>query len=193
MTSAIPAPAGLTLAQLREDSSRDHAQARQFCLDTIKEFYGFEYRRDWHVDLDSLLLPATANHYSRHHRGAFWILRNQAGEIAATAAIRHLGWKPNIVTMFPERYPRGEDIASIWRVYVRKDLRRHGLGRWLTALCEQEATRLGYRAMYLHCTTDALATVAFWQSVGYRIIEADAETTHLDKRLGAPAETAARV
>jgi hypothetical protein len=47
--------------------------------------------------------------------------------------------------------------------------------------------------MYLHCTTDALATVAFWQSVGYRIIEADAETTHLDKRLGAPAETAAHV
>jgi ribosomal protein S18 acetylase RimI-like enzyme len=193
MTTAIgiSAPAGFRLAQLPDDPSRDHADARQFCLETIKEHYGFDYRREWHVDLDSLLLPPIENHYSRHHRAAFWILRNQAGEIAATAAIRHLGWKPNIVAMFPERYPRGEDIASIWRVYVRKDLRRHGLGRWLTALCEQEATRLEYRAMYLHATSDARATIAFWQSVGYRIIEADAETTHFDKPLGALAETAA--
>jgi ribosomal protein S18 acetylase RimI-like enzyme len=195
MTTAIgiSPPAGLRLAQLPDTPSRDHAEARQFCLDTIKEFYRFDYRREWHADLDSLLLPAIENHYSRHHRAAFWILRNQAGEIAATAAIRHLGWKPNIVAMFPERYPCGEDIASIWRVYVRKDLRRHGLGRWLTALCEHEATQLGYRAMYLHATSDALATVAFWQSVGYRIIDADAETTHFDKRLGATAETAAQV
>src|SRR5262249_8891815 len=148
------------------------------------------YRRVWHEDLDSLLQPAIANHYSRHHRGAFWVLQNQAGEIAATAAIRHLGWKPNIVTMFPERYPRREDIASIWRVYVRKDLRRHGLGRWLTALCEAEATLLGYRTMYLHATSGALATVNFWQSVGYQIIEADPETTHFDKPLGVPAEAA---
>jgi GNAT superfamily N-acetyltransferase len=192
MTAAIPVstPAGLRLAQLPEALSPDHAEARQFCLDTIKEFYGFDYRPDWHEDLDSLLLPATGNQYSRHHRGAFWILRNQAGEIAATAAVRHLGWKPNIVTMFRERYPRGEDIASIWRVYVREDLRRRGLGRWLTALCEKEATRLGYRAMYLHATSDALATVAFWQSVGYGIIEADQTTTHFEKRLGAIAEAA---
>lgn len=185
---AISAPGGLSLGQLAEDPSRDHAEARQFCLDTIKEHYGFDYRPDWHEDLDSLLLPPSTNHYSREHRGAFWILRNQGGEIVATAAIRHLGWKPNIVTIFPERYARGEDVASIWRVYVRKNLRGHGLGRWLTALCEQEATRLEYRTMYLHATSDALATIAYWKAVGYRIIEADGTTTHFDKRLGAIAE-----
>lgn len=94
----------------------------------------------------------------------------------------------DILAMFPDRYALGEDVASIWRVYVRKDLRGNGLGRWLTALCEREATRLRYRTMYLHATSDAHATVSFWPAVGNRIIDANAETTHFDKRLGATAE-----
>lgn len=176
-------PDGLTLARLPEEPSREHAQARQFCLDTIKEFYGFDYRRDWHGDLDSLLLPAVDNHYSRHHSGGFWTLGDATGEVVATAGIRHLAWKPNIVTMFPGRYRRGEEVASLWRVYVRKDLRGRGLGRWLAALCETEAAGLGYRVMYLHATSDALATLAFWQAVGYREIGTCETSTHFDKEI----------
>ena len=160
-----------------------HAEARQFCLETIKEFYGFEHRPDWHADLDALLLPAAQNHYSRRHRGAFWTLRDESGELVATAGIRHLGWKPNILAMFPDRYPRGEDIASLWRLYVRKDQRRHGLGRRMTALSEAEAVRFGYRTMYLHASSDALATIAFWRSMGYRWIATHEMSAHFDKPL----------
>lgn len=185
MTPTGPIPEGVSLAQLPEEPSDDHAQARQFCLDTIKEFYGFDYRRDWHIDLDSLLLPPADNHYSRHHAGAFWTLRDRSDEIVGTIGIRHLAWKPNIVAMFPGRYARGEEIASLWRLYVRRDHRGRGLGRWLTALCEGEAKRLGYATMYLHASSDALATLAFWKAVGYAFV-GDCETsTHFDKSIGA--------
>jgi GNAT superfamily N-acetyltransferase len=169
---------------LPEEPARDYAEARQFCLDTIMEFYGFGYRHDWHADLDSLLLPWVENHYSRHHAGAFWTLRDTVGDVVATAGIRHLAWKPNIVAMFPQRYARGEEIASLWRVYVRKDRRGHGLGRWLTELCEKEAVRLGYGTLYLHASSDAPATLGFWQAVGYRFVGTCETSTHFDKQIG---------
>ena len=177
-------PAGLVIERLPEQPCDAHTQARRFCLETIKEFYGFDYRRDWHLDLDSLLLPAAESHYSRHHGGAFWNLRNLSGDIVGTAGIRHLAWKPNIIAMFPDRYGRGEEVASLWRVYVREDQRGQGLGRWLTTLCEMEAERLGYATMYLHATSDAVATLAFWRAVGYDLMGVCETSTHFDKRIG---------
>jgi GNAT superfamily N-acetyltransferase len=174
-------PAGLRLVRLGDDPSAGHAEARAFCLDTIREFYGFDYRVDWHADLDSLLLPAERNHYSRRNGGAFWVLYGEDGGLVATAGVRHLAWKPNIVRMFSDRYPDGGAIASLWRVYVRKDRRGQGIGRWLTALSESEAAGLGYRTMYLHASADTPATLAFWQAMGYGPIGADDETAHFDK------------
>ena len=111
-------------------------------------------------------------------------MRDGAGGIVGTAGIRHLAWKPGIPAMFPDRYLRGEEIASLWRVYVRRDRRGHGLGRWLTTLCETEAARLGYRLMYLHASSDALATIAFWQAMGYRFVGTCETSTHFDKPIG---------
>jgi GNAT superfamily N-acetyltransferase len=178
------------MTRLPETPGPAHAEARQFCLDTIKEFYGFGYRPDWHADLDALLRPAAESHYSRQNRGAFWTLRDADGSLVATAGIRHLGWKPNIVALFPGRYERGEEIASLWRLYVRKDRRRHGLGRWFAAVCEREAERLGYGTMYLHANADAQATIAFWESIGYRKLGTWDESTHFDKPIGAAARAA---
>jgi GNAT superfamily N-acetyltransferase len=176
-------PHGLHLSRLEDTPGAAHDAARRFCLETIKEFYGFDHRTDWHLDLDSLLLTAVENHYASVHRGAFWTLRDASGTLLATAGIRHLGWKPGILEMFPGRYERGEDIASLWRVYVRKDQRGRGLGRWLTALAEDAAARLGYETMYLHATSDAAATLAFWRATGYRLIGTCDSSTHFDKRL----------
>ncbi len=184
MINTIKAPIGFQLEQLAEQPGPEHAEARQFCLDTIKEFYGFDYRVDWHLDLDSLLLPADESHYSRRHGGGFWALRDLSGAMVATAGIRHLAWKPTIIAMFPERYVRGEEIASLWRVYVRNDIRGHGLGRWLTELCEVQARGLGYATMYLHASSDALATLSFWRAVGYHFVGVCDTSTHFDKQIG---------
>lgn len=60
--STIPQPARFTLLRLVDQPLPLHRLARQSCLDTIREFYGFDDRPDWHVDLDSLLVEAGANH-----------------------------------------------------------------------------------------------------------------------------------
>jgi GNAT superfamily N-acetyltransferase len=176
---------GLVLEQLSETPASAHAAARRFCLEVIKEFYGFDYRRDWHEDLDSLCLQPDRNHYSRQSRGGFWTLSLADGTLLATAGIRGLHWKPNLVRAFRDRYPRPESVASLWRVYVRKDRRRHGLGQWLNRLSEDRARELGYETMYLHATASADATVAFWKASGYEFFAGDAETAHFDKPLAA--------
>lgn len=168
---------------LLADSGGKGGQARQFCLDVIKEFYGFDYRPDWHGDLDSLLLPPTGNHFSDLHRGAFWTVENGQGEIVATTGIRHLGWKPNCAALFFDLYGDGTGIASLWRQYVRKDMRGRGLGKKLAALCENEGLSRGYQRMYLHASSHASATVGFWKSRDYVAIADDGETIHFDKPL----------
>lgn len=119
----IEAPPALTLALLPDSPGEAHVAARAFCLDAIKEFYDFDYRPDWHADLDSLLLPAPQNHYSASNRGAFC---DADGSLVATAGIRRLGWKPQLVTAFAERCPEPEAVSSLWRVYVRADQRGCG-------------------------------------------------------------------
>jgi GNAT superfamily N-acetyltransferase len=182
---ALTAPAGLTLDKLADTPGPAHEEARTFCLDTIMEFYGVGYRADWHADLDSLLLPAGQNHYSALNRGGFWLLREAGGRVVGSAGVRHLAWKPNIAEMFPGRYEQATAIASLWRVYVRSNMRGCGVGRWLVGLSEDEAARAGYRTMYLHATSDAAATVAFWRSVGYAEVGTCATSTHFEKPLAA--------
>lgn len=179
----VTVPDGLQLSLLAEQPGEEHPLARQFCLDVIKEFYGFDYRPDWHEDLDSLLRPAAQNHYSAANRGAFWVLKNDSGDLVATAAIRHIAWKPGVVAAFAERYPDPLKIASLWRVYVRRDQRGRGLGTWLNDLSEHEAARLGFTTMYLHASSDAPATLAFWTARGYQRIGEFGESIHFDKPL----------
>lgn len=174
---------GLSLDRLSDEPGPRHAAARAFCLDVIKEFYGFDYRRDWHLDLDSLTQPAIDDHYSARNRGAFWTLAEPNGRLVATAGVRALHWKPTLVAAFSVRYPAPDRVASLWRVYVRKDQRGLGLGRWLNGIAEGEAIRLGYTFMYLHASSDATATTSFWRSCGYAAFEEEDLTTHFDKEL----------
>ena len=176
-------PTDLSLLLLTDVSGPVHVAARQFCLDVIKEFYGFDYRPDWHADLDSLLCQPHVNHYSMANRGAFWVLLDNEGLIQATAGIRHLGWKPAIAAAFADRYGSGRDVASLWRVYVKRELRRQGLGRWLNAYSEREASARGFAHMYLHASADAKATLGFWKASGYQAIGEFGDSVHFDKPL----------
>ena len=176
-------PHGLTVARLGDVPGPEHTAARTFCLAVIKEFYGFDYRPDWHGDLDSLEKPAAASHFSTPNRGAFWTLRGPDGRLAATTAVKRLAWHPNVLEALPGRYPRPETVATLMRAYVRKDLRGAGIGRFLNVLCETEARRLGYATLYLHANSDTPATIAFWTARGYAPIGSFGVSTHFDKPL----------
>ena len=177
------APSGLTLRRLPDIPGPEHAQARAFCLGVIKEFYGFDYRADWHGDLDSLLEPAHANQFSALNRGAFWTLHAPGGAIAAATAIKRLGWQPKIAAAFAERYRDPEKTATLVRAYVSKERRGRGIGRWMNALCEREARSFGYTDLYLHANTGTPATIGFWKASGFAEIGDFGFSTHFDKSL----------
>lgn len=175
-------PEGFVLYRLPDRQGVLHAQARRFCLDVIKEFYGFDYREDWHGDLDSLLLHAERNHYSQTNRGAFWIVSDaESGAIVATAAIKAMFWKPALAAQLGGRYPDIDSVGSVWRVYVHRSRRGSGLGKALNAVMDRQARRTGYSRLYLHAEEDAAATIGFWKSAGYRPFEIFASSVHMDK------------
>ena len=94
-----------------------------------------------------------------------------------------IGWKPAIAAAFADRYGDGRDVSSLWRVYVLKEQRGQGLGSWLNALSEREAARRGFAIMYLHATSNALATLGFWRASGYKFIGEFGDSIHFDKPL----------
>lgn len=173
----------LVLDRLPDGPDTRHAEARAFCLAVIKEFYGTDYRPDWHADLDSLTAEPARSWYSSLSRGAFWTVRDESGAIVATAGLYHLGWKPNIAADLAARYPRPDEVPQLVRVYVRKDQRGRQIGRWLNEIAEAEASRLGYDRLYLHASADAPATIGFWRGRGYGEIAAREAYIHFDKAL----------
>ncbi len=174
---------GMTLSPLPEMSGSQRAAARRFCLDVIREFYGTDYRPDWHADLDSLTRDDPQCWFSSQNRGAFWVVRDTAGDIIATAGVYILRWKPNLVAALADRYPNPETIPQLVRVYVRKDQRGRGIGRWLHDLSEAEAVRLGFATLYLHASASTPATLRFWGRQGFvEFANADG-TAHFDKAL----------
>jgi GNAT superfamily N-acetyltransferase len=181
--SMVDAPHGLTLALLPDDSGEQHKAARQFCLDVIKEFYGSDYRVDWHADLDSLTLGPEQSWFSARNRGAFWTLSAPDGSLVAAAGLYCLTWKPKLAAALATRYPDPEQVTQLVRVYIRKDQRGRQIGRWLNMLAEAEARRLGFATLYLHASADTAATIGFWRGRGYAEIATIEATTHFDKSL----------
>jgi GNAT superfamily N-acetyltransferase len=176
-------PHDLACSPLSAMTQGERERARRFCLETIGQVYGTDYRPDWHADLDSLPRVPQACWFSPENRGAFWTLSEPAGEMVATAGLYRLGWKPKLVAAFADRYAAPGDIVQLVRVYVRRDRRGQGIGRWLTGLAEAEARRQGFDTLYLHADTNTKATIAFWRAQGFAEFANDEGTTHFDKRL----------
>jgi GNAT superfamily N-acetyltransferase len=163
----------------------DGAAVRLFCLTTIREAFGYDYRPDWHADLDELVDPVHGYHPAR--RGAFLVAR-WGGEIVACGGLRSLITSRLLVARFVPRYGDARSVGSIWRVYVRPELRSRGLGSRLALGLELEASRHGYDRLYLHTSARTPRSVAFWQRQGYEPFSHDAgsfdSTIHLDKHVG---------
>ena len=79
-----------------------------------------------------------------------------------------------------------ENTASIWRLIVDKNYRRHGLARNLVRLIENFARSKSYDKIYLHTHRYLDAALPFWKSLDYKVtIEEDDydETVHMLKNL----------
>lgn len=171
------------IATLGQGPSAAHDEARRFCLAVIREFYGFDYRADWHADLDALAAGGDASPYAPHRGGIFALLRDPAGDLIGTAGLHRLGWKPALTARLAHRYPEPDAVGMVARVYVRRDRRGGGEGSQLLAAIESAAPALGYATLYLHASSDAAATMAFWRRRGYRDFGTLDFSTHFDKSI----------
>lgn len=157
-------------------------QVRAFCLKIIKEVYGYDYRADWHADLDNLLIKD--NEYSQKQNGAFFVALDNK-KIVGTIGIKSLVSKPALLQKFPH-YGDGKKVGSMWRAYVDKDYRGKGIGRKLVELAEKFAKKTGYPKIYLHTSMSNPDALAFWQKQGYQIIKKENDpdqTIHMEKQI----------
>lgn len=149
---------------------------KDFLYDQIMEVYGIGPTPKFHYDIDGMdeyyLLPPVNNFY----------IALDGEEIIATAAIRAYDVDNEL---FRGIYSK-DDTASIWRLMVDKNYRRHGIARKLVIIMEEFAKDVGYDKIYLHTHRYLESGIPFWTSVGYEItIEEDDydETTHMIKYL----------
>lgn len=176
-------PQDITLSQLDKDTPRDRlVEVRAYCLDAIKDAYGYDYRPDWHWDLDSLFTPAHSPYFCEQN-GAFYMLQAEDRAFIGTAAIRCLSSSPNIVERYGARYPAPKSVAYLCRVYVHRQHRKQGLGDALTRLCRQTAHRRDYQAIYFHCDRKARRLRIYWESLGFTCFAEDDMSAHYEASL----------
>lgn len=134
--------------------------ARSVMLDTFYRDLGYGYRPKWHRDVIEL-----EEVYLNTPRHALFVAV-QGDEVVGTTAIRAQGPRnPPHPAWLVERYP-DHSTAQLFRVYVRREHRRHGLARTLVALARGfVSTTPGYERLYLHSDTRSDGAEPFWKSV----------------------------
>ena len=150
--------------------------AKDFLYDQIKKEYGIGPTPEFHYDIENL-----AEYYIFPKRNNFYVVYD-GDKIIATAAIRAYD---KDYELFRGIYTE-DNTASIWRLMVDKDYRRHGLARRLVAEMEDFARGEGYERIYLHTHRYLEAAPAFWKALGYEItVQEDDydETNHMVKNL----------
>ena len=147
-----------------------------FLFNQIKKVYGIGRNPIFHYDIDDLkkyyILPPRNNCFAVYCRG----------EIVASIAIRAYD---KDYDFFRDVYS-AKDTASIWRLMVDENYRRHGLASMLVGVVEDFAGKAGYGKIYLNTHRYLDGALQFWQSLGYVItVEEDDydQTTHMIKNL----------
>ena len=149
---------------------------KEFLYGQIMIEYGIGPTPKFHYDIEGI-----RDYYILPENNSFFIALD-GDKIVATAAIRAYDVDYNL---FKGVYSK-EDTASIWRLMVDEEYRRHGLARQLVNNMEEFAKNAGYDKIYLHTHRYLDAALPFWKSLGYEItIEEDDydETTHMVKFL----------
>ncbi len=149
---------------------------KNFLYGQIKKEYGIGPNMKFHYDIENL-----DQYYVNPSCNTFFIVYFE-DKIVATAGIRAYD---KDFEMFRGIYSK-EDTASIWRLMVDENFRRHGIARQLVSAMEDFAKDAGYDKIYLHTHRYLDAALPFWKSLGYEItIEEDDydETTHMIKFL----------
>lgn len=149
---------------------------KSFLYAQIKKEYGIGPDMRFHYDIEGI-----EEYYIAPSGNSFFVAYD-GDKIVATAGVRAYD---KDYEFFRGIYSK-KDTASIWRLMVDENYRRHGLARKLVSKIESFSKLEGYSKIYLHTHRYLDAALPFWKSLGYEIIlEEDDydETTHMEKCL----------
>lgn len=158
------------------DDVNEIEDVKEFLYDQIMIEYGIGPTPKFHYDIDGM-----TEYYISPDCNCMFVAWD-GDKIVATAGIRAYD---KDYDLFKGVYSK-DDTASIWRLMVDGNYRRHGIARQLVNEMEDFAKNAGYSKIYLHTHRYLDAALPFWKSLGYKItIEEDDydETTHMVKEL----------
>ena len=165
----------ITIKEINDEIS-EIKQVKDFLFDQIRKEYGIGRNPKFHYDIDEI-----EKYYILPQRNNFFIAWD-GNNIVATGAVRAYD---KDYEMFKDIYSK-ENTASIWRLMVDKNYRRHGVARNIVSKMEDFARAQSYDKMYLHTHRYLDAALPFWKSLGYEVtVEEDDydETSHMIKNL----------
>lgn len=165
-----------TIREIKNDEC-EIENVKNFLYGQIKKEYGIGPNMKFHYDIESI------DQYYINPKCNTFFIACYGDKIVATGGIRAYD---KDFEFFRNIYSE-DDTASIWRLMVDEQFRRHGLAREIVNAMEDFAKSVGYDKIYLHTHRYLDAAIPFWKSVGYEItVEEDDydETTHMVKFLG---------
>lgn len=165
----------IKIREIQNDDSQIKS-VQDFLYGQIKIEYGIGPTPEFHYDIEGI-----KEYYILPERNSFFVAYD-GDDVVATAAIRAYD---RDYEFFRGQY-NSDNTASIWRLMVDREYRRHGLARKLVAYMEEFAKNEGYVQVYLHTHRYLEAALPFWKSLGYIItVEEDDydETSHMVKIL----------
>ncbi|GAA2789768.1 GNAT family N-acetyltransferase [Saccharopolyspora taberi] len=151
---------------VRAARPEDADGARKVMLDTFYREFGHGYHAAWHADVVDI-----EGAYLRNPRHALFVAVRD-GLVTATTAVRSQGPKcPPHPQWIVDRY--AGTAAQLFRVYVDRDHRRHGLARALVEMARDfAASTEGYETIYLHTNPAITGAEPFWRSVATEVYDA---------------------
>lgn len=142
-----------TLPTIRPFAADDQAAAQALILDGLSERWGW---------IDPTLNPDLHDIAASYAPGLF-LVAYQEGALIATGAL----------------IPEAPGVVRIVRMSVRRDLRRHGIGRLMLQALLARARAQGVRQVVLETTSTWRDAVAFYQRNGFRVVDVRDGETHM--------------
>jgi GNAT superfamily N-acetyltransferase len=166
---------GFTLRQIEEN---DIEAVQDFLFSQLGELFNQEAGQGA-VTKDVWNLKKTYLEPADH---AMWAAFDHRNNVVGTIAICRYNDRIEIVK---GRYDL-QHTAEIGRCYLRKDLRRQGIGGALFSLAEDFCRGQGYRIIYLHTHHFLPGGYNFWQKNGFCVTVDEGgilEIVHMEKPL----------
>ena len=152
----------------------DIEKTKEFLFGIIKDDFGYEFNPVWHKDITDL-----ESLYLENENSNFLVAKIE-NEIVGTIAVRPYD---KDYPEFKDKYS-ADNTISIWRHYIKKELRGQRIGSRLLSKIEKFSKEKGFKYTYLHTQRTIPWSAQYWQLKGFKITYEpgdELQTVHMEK------------